>query len=219
MELKHIDPLDIEDLLVKIEDSFNVKIAESELSSIKTFGEFCDYIKLKIPLEHIENCTTQQAYYKLRENITKFLKIDRNNITPATLLVDFLPRKERKLRIKRLEQELGHNLSILRPPYWVTDFLLLLFGVSCITLFFSTFGLIGLVLTIIGLGIADKIGNELDLKTVGELTKKITREHYLNSRRNSNTFNKNEIEKVLTEWFITEFDLDKSKLTRTAKFE
>ncbi len=45
-----------------------------------------------------------------------------------------------------------------------------------------------------------------------------TRENYLKSRRNPNTFNKNEIEKVLTDWFSNDLDLDKSKLTRDAKF-
>ena len=46
----------------------------------------------------------------------------------------------------------------------------------------------------------------------------MTRENYLKSRRNSKTFNKNEIEKVLTDWFSNDLDLDKSKLTRDAKF-
>lgn len=63
-----------------------------------------------------------------------------------------------------------------------------------------------------------KGGNELDLQTVGQVAEKMTRENYLKSRRNPKTFNKNEIEKLLTEWFSNDLDLDKSKLTREAKF-
>ena len=49
-------------------------------------------------------------------------------------------------------------------------------------------------------------------------TEALKRENYLKSRRNSKTFNKNEIEKALTNWFSDDLDLDKSKLTRDAKF-
>lgn len=72
--------------------------------------------------------------------------------------------------------------------------------------------------SIAGLWLANKIGNELDLQTVGQVAEKMTRENYIKSRRNSKTFNKNEIEKVLTDWFSNDLYLDKSKLTREAKF-
>ena len=46
----------------------------------------------------------------------------------------------------------------------------------------------------------------------------MTRENYLKSRRKENTVNRKEIEKILTEWFSDEFDLEKSELTREAEF-
>jgi hypothetical protein len=79
-------------------------------------------------------------------------------------------------------------------------------------------GLFGLVFSIAGFWLTSKIGNELDLQTVGQVAKKMTRENYLKSRRNSNTFNKKEIEKVLTEWFSYDLCLDKSELNRESKF-
>ena len=72
--------------------------------------------------------------------------------------------------------------------------------------------------SIAGFWCTNKIGNELDLQTVGQVAEKMTRENYLKSRRNSKTFNKNEIEKVLIESFSNDLYLDKSKLTREAKF-
>ena len=78
------------------------------------------------------------------------------------------------------------------------------------------FGLAGLGLSIGGLWLAAKTGNELDLTTVGQLVEKMTRENYLASRRNSKTYNKNEIEKIVHEWFSN--DLYLNNLNRESRF-
>ena len=67
-ELKDIDPEDIEDLLVKIEQSFDIKFEGNELVHAKTFGQLCDHITNKIQLLNSADCTTQQAFYKLQIN-------------------------------------------------------------------------------------------------------------------------------------------------------
>ena len=61
--------------------------------------------------------------------------------------------------------------------------------------------MITLCFSIFGMKFADRIGNELNFQTVGQVVKKMTRENYLKSRRNPKTFNREEIEKVLIDWF------------------
>jgi hypothetical protein len=101
----------------------------------------------------------------------------------------------------------------------VTGTLLILLLASIVGLLFKRqIGLSGLAFSIIGLRLANKIGNELDLQTLGQVAEKMTRENYLHSRRNPKTFNKSEIEKVLTDWFSNDLGIDKSKLTREEKF-
>ncbi|MGK0389849.1 MAG: hypothetical protein ACI94Y_002594 [Maribacter sp.] len=227
IKLKNADPDDIDDLITEIEKSFDIKFIGDELIHIQTFGEFSDYIKDKIILDNIDNCTSQQSFYKLRNALNASLGIRIDKITPSTLLVDFLPRKIRKYRIKQIEENLGFNLSILRPPHFVVDFLALLLPFTCFTGLFLCwqYGNLGIWFLIGGLGfsigglmITDKIGNELDLQTVGQLAEKMKRVNYLKSRRNSKTCNKNEIKKVLIDWFSYDLGLDKSKLTREARF-
>jgi hypothetical protein len=218
-ELKNIDPDDISDLLVKVEKSFDIKFGDTELMHISTFGELCDHIANKIQLDNSNDCTSQQAFYKIRDAISSTLQIDNKTISTDFALVDLLPRQSRRSRTKKLEKHLGFKLNILRPPHWVIGTLIIIFLASLIGLYFNwQIGLFGLVFSIAGLWFANKIGNELDLQTVGQVAEKMARENYLKSRRNSKTFNKNEIEKVLTEWFSNDLDLDKSKLTREAKF-
>ncbi len=218
-ELKNIDPDDISDLLVKVEKSFDIKFGDTELMHILTFGELCDHIANKIQLDNSDDCTSQQAFYKLRDAISSTLQIDNITISTNFSLADILPRQSRRSRTRKLEEQLGFKLNILRPPHWVTGTLIVILLSSLVGLFFNwQIGLLGLAFSIAGLRLASKIGNELDLQTVGQVAEKMTRENYLKSRRNSKTFNKSEIEKVLTDWFSNDLDLDKSKLTREAKF-
>ena len=218
-ELKNIDPEDIEDLLVKVETSFDIKFIGDELVHIKTFGQLCDHIANKIQLDISDDCTSQQAFYKLRDVISSTLQIDKKMITTNFSLADILPRQSRRSWTRKLEEQLGFKLNILRPPHWVTTTLVILLLASLVELFFNwQIGLSGLLLSIAGFKFANKIGNELDLQTVGQVAEKMTRENYLKSRRNPKTFNKNEIEKILTDWFSADLGLDKSKLTREAKF-
>jgi hypothetical protein len=216
-ELKNSDPEDIEDLLAKVEKSFNIKFVGNELTGLLTFGDLCDHITNKIQLGHSDNCTTQQAFYKLRKAIST--AIGNDDIRPHTLLSDILPRRHRLSTVRQIENKLGFKLSFLRPRHFVTGAFVILLLVSFIWLFISwKVGLTGLFVSIAGQYIADKFGKETDIKTVGELTEKMTRENYQKSRRDSTTFNRNEIENILTEWFSKDLYVDKSKLTRDAEF-
>lgn len=217
-ELENVDPDDISDLLVKVEKSFNMKFGSTELMHIFTFGELCDHIANKIQLEDSNDCTSQQAFYKLRDAMASTFQIDRKTITTGTTLLGLLPKQSRRSLVKKLEVHLGFKLHILRPPYWASVTLSILLVTSCAALFFNwQIGLAGLVVSNAGLWFAKKFGNILNLQTVGQLAKKMTRESYFKSRRNPNTFNKSEIEKILVDLFSNDLGIDKSKLTREAK--
>lgn len=97
MELK-IDSEDLEQMLLKIEESFDIRFETNELAHVKTYGEFCDAIKDKISLDHSEDCTSQQAFYKLRESIANSTDFERKEITPTTELAEIFLRTSRKIR-------------------------------------------------------------------------------------------------------------------------
>jgi hypothetical protein len=219
LELHNIDPEDISDVLVKAESSFNIKFKKNELAQITTFGQLCDHITNKIQLKHTNDCTTQQAFYKLRDAFAAVLHIDKQKILADTVLAGLLPRKNRRSEIKKTEQHLGFKLNLLRPAHWLSGTLGILFLASLVALFFNwQIGFFGLAGTAAALWLAHKTGKEMEVQTVGELAETITRENYLKVRRNPTTVNKAEIEKVLIDLFCTELSLDKNKLTRQAKF-
>jgi len=219
--LKNVDSYDVDDLLVKVEKSFDIKFGKTELVNIATFGELCDHIAGKIELDHSDDCTTRQAFYKLREAISSTLGIDNRSISPDLPLTDLLPRQNRCAKIAELENHLGFKLNILRPPQWVIYTFLTFCLASLALIIFTSWqvvGVSGLVISIGGLWLARKIGNEFDVRTAGQVVEKMARENYLRSRRNPTTFNRNEIEKVLADLFSNDLGLDRSLFEREARF-
>ncbi|MBD1422620.1 acyl carrier protein [Sphingobacterium chuzhouense] len=216
--LENIDSEDIDDLLTEIEKSFEIFFTDAELSSITTFGQLCDLVMEKIKLENVDGCTTQQAFYKLRNAISVTLEIDQKSISTDLPLTVILPHKERRHRTKKLERYLGFKLNVLSPPDWLITTLMIVFVASVGWLFMDAFiGTLGILLACSGFWFAQKVGKELRVETVGQLAKKITKENYVKSRRNPKTYNKNEVVNLLIGIFSENFGLDKSKLTREAR--
>ena len=219
IELKNIDPYDIEDLLPKIEHSFGIEFFENELNHIQTFGEFCEYIESKIELENTNDCTSQQAFYKLRNALSEILKKDKEKIHPNLLIEKIIPNNNRKEIIKQLEDKLDFDLNIMVVPQWILTILLLMLFGSIITLFFFfKFGFFWIIFTLLCYWISSKFVLVYEFKTLGQIAAKMTRENYLKSRKNPETFNKNEIRKILTDIFSNELFIEKSKLGNEAMF-
>lgn len=218
-ELCNVDPDDISDVLVKVEKSFGFRFGDNELRDVKTFGELCDIITSKIPGENSSDCTTQQAFYKVRNAIAGVLALDKSSLMPDTALQNILPRNIRRQSIKAIDKELGFKTNVLRPKHSITGTLIVILLASFVGLFvFWQAGLIGLVFSIICLPLATKFGNEFDLLTVGHFADKISREHYLKSRRISMTTNKKEIAQKVKDLFIAELGIEESQLKRQSSF-
>lgn len=205
IRLDNIDADAIQDVLGKIERSFGIRFGGEELLHIFTFSGLCELIIKKIGREHREDCTSQQAFYKLRDALCSVLAADRQTITPELQLAALLPKRRRRTNIARIEKELGLRLSILEPPGWVSVSLLLVLLTGFILLFFNwPIGLIALLAAIAGFQVANRTGATLSLKTVGQVAEKMAAENYRQSRRKQETVNRAEIEKVLIELFSEE---------------
>ncbi len=75
-ELKDYDIEDLEDILVRIEESFGISFVDNELAKVTNFGQLSDSIINKIKMRESESCTSQQAFYKLREAIKAEIGIE-----------------------------------------------------------------------------------------------------------------------------------------------
>jgi hypothetical protein len=218
--LTNIDPEDIGDVLLKIERSFNIKFADNELKETKTFGALCDLVAEKVKHNHADSsCTTQHAFYKLRNAINAKNTVDRAELKPQTKLCELFPRDNRIEVVADIENEMGFHMNLLRPKPWIIlSFLVMLLASITVSMVFDIVGYIGMVISITGLILAGKFGKELKVKTLGDLAEKIAREHHNSCRKNASTVNRAEIAGKVRELFANNLSVEPTRLTKQARF-
>ncbi len=216
--LEYADGEDIEDALLEIEQSFGLKFETEDLVSVKTYSEMCDVIRSKIKCGHAEDCTSQQAFYKLRKAISLTIGVEEHRLLPGTLIGKIFPKKNRIKYTKILERNLGMKLSILSIPNWAVVFLAMLTLGILVTFFFNwRLAAFGVVWVVLGFWLGNLFGKEVGEMTISDLVEKMTTTHYLKSRRSPGTVNENEIQKIITRIFCAHLGLEPAELTRDSK--
>ena len=216
-KLDNIDPEDFGDTLLKLEKSFGAKFADNSFKDAKTFGNICDIIESQIILADKDDCTTQQAFYKVRKAIGLTQTFDERNIYPQTKLEDVFPRSSRRKNVKQFQQSSGFSVDILTMKTWLAVTIFVGFILSLITFFFSwQVAVSGLTFFTLFTWTVSKFSKELEILTVGELTEKISRENYSLARRHSGTVNRKEIVKTIQDVFIADHDIEREYLTSNA---
>ncbi|MCR8560926.1 hypothetical protein KXD93_24930 [Mucilaginibacter sp. BJC16-A38] len=219
INLNTIDPADITHMLTKIQHSFDIRFEQEDLNPIKNFSGLCDAVVKKMKLKNADACSTQHAFYILRNAINLSVPADKELIKPQTKLCDIFPRDTRLQVIAEIEKEMGFKMNLLKPKGSVVFIFSLILGASAIGLFFwPVFAAVGLILSVAGLVLAGKFGKEMQVKTLGDLAEKISREHYRNCRKNASTVNHNEVSEKVRELFIRELYLEPVVATRGAKY-
>ncbi len=218
--LDNYEDEDIFDVVVKLEKSFNLKFEKDAFLYVQTFGDLCDIITNNVQGTDSEDCTSQQAFYKVRNAISATQLVDKNSINLDTKLQDIFPRHKRRQKIQELKNELGLPLDILDINSWLGWTIFIGIVASLITFFIKwQLALSGLLFFIAVGWTANKFfAKEFKIKTVRQLTEKIVRENYIDSRRKKGTINRHEILKVIIDTFSTELDIDKAYLTKNDKF-
>ncbi|KFF03262.1 hypothetical protein [Flavobacterium reichenbachii] len=208
----------IEDCIPTIEEMYKFKFEDREIQNVKNFDEFCDLIISKIDFENIESCTSQQAFYKLRNSLIEEKISEKEKIKLETKLTEIFPRKNRINLVKKVENNIGFKLNLLCPPNFIS-YTLIILSVISFTLVFINFklGISGIVISIFGFYLGSRFGREIEIETIKELVEKITLENYLEVRTQKNTVNKSELKNVITNWFVENSGIEKEKLI-TATF-
>ena len=203
----------IEDLIPSIEKMYKINFEENELAELANFDEFCEKIVAKINLENVDNCTTQQAFYKLRKSIVDLGIAEKNELNTETKLKEIFPRKNRRKIVKSLEKNIGFELNLINPPQIISISLFILILVSIVFLFINfKIAILGIIISILGFKLAYRFGKEIEMNSFRELVEKITTENYLNVRSDKNTINRKELKNVMRDWFADNLGIEKSEL-------
>jgi len=219
IKLENYEDEDIGDIVVILEKSFAIKFDQYAFINVRTFGELCDVVESYIQYDHKEGCTKQQAFYKIRAAISETQSIDKSAITLGSKLADLFPRHNRRRQIKIFKKQLGIKVKFLTFPGWLATTLFAGLLCSFIAFFFDwKVALSGTAFFALTITIAEKLGKDLELDTVKDLTEKAVTEYYVEIRRSKLTVNRKEIVAIITDAFSRELSLEKEHLTRDAKF-
>ena len=117
--------------------------------------------------------------------------------------------------MRSLEENIGFELNLINPPQIISISLFVLILVSIVFLFINLkFGILGIIISVLGFKLAYKFGKEIEMNSIRELVERITTENYLNLRRNKNTINRKELKNVLTDWFAENLGIEKNELKK-----
>lgn len=220
ISLHNVDPADIDDVLMKIQHLFGIRFEQEDLEHVKTFGNLCDAVVKKVKDRNAESaCTTQHAFYTLRNAVYATTNVEKEMVKPQTRLAQLFPRDTRLEVIAEVEKEMGFKINLLKPKGSVVATFVAILVISLAGAFFyPAVGGLGAALAIVGLILAGKFGKEMPVKTLGDLAEKISREHYRSCRKNASTINRAEVAEKIKDLFIHDLAFEPSALTRDLRF-
>ncbi|MGL4583197.1 MAG: hypothetical protein ACRCVU_09460 [Flavobacterium sp.] len=210
----------LEEVGFTIEDfvkEYDLPLDPVALLKVRNITELIELLVCTFPQTRTEGCTSQQAFYKFRDAITK--NGGSQDIVPSTLLEEVFPKLNRIENVKEVEEELGFKLSILKPKEYKVLLLWLLFFILVIFIFYQQFLLaaLGIVVLYFFRGIVFANGEEFRVDTVGEVVEKMSRQNYLDCRRERETINEKEIRSIIIYFFTDKLGLTEEEFLN-AKF-
>ena len=121
--------LDGVELILAVEDAFQIHIEDEEAGRVSTVGDLHNLVVGKLYGQDSKRCLTSAAFYRTRRGIVDTLGVDRREIRPSTALEVILPRGSRREKWRCIQAATKLKLPDLRHPGWV-QLVLLTIGVA-----------------------------------------------------------------------------------------
>ncbi|WP_421877354.1 acyl carrier protein [Marinoscillum sp.] len=214
IELHQIDSEDIEDIIIRLEESFGTTFPNDAFKDVQTFGELITAIENNLTAEHSESCTSQQAFYRIRRALEQ-MDLE-HEIKPSLQLASIFPKNNRRSTVRKFIEYLEIDIKLLEPHGFVLAANLVGLLIGIILLFTNTFiGLATTALAIISLRLITKYGTQLRVKNIRELSELLMNEKYRKTR-STPTINRNEIWNIVAS-YLKPYEL--TELKADSKFE
>ena len=109
--------LDTIELVMDVEETFNIKIADEDAQTLETVGDLYDHVIKNVATAPTGKCLTASAFYDVRAALADCGIQDR--FGPSTPLTAVLPRSKRRSFWSNLSRSMGLKLPSLVRPSWV----------------------------------------------------------------------------------------------------
>ncbi len=115
--------LETVELVMEIEQRFDIKLSDAEFSRVRTVGELASLVVSRIPRLN-DTCPTSRSFYRIRRVLVQHSGLERRQIRPTTRLITVFPANSRKLW--RTLSTLDPTFPSLQPSRHLDDGMLLL---------------------------------------------------------------------------------------------
>jgi acyl carrier protein len=120
--------LDIVELVLAVEEEFNLRIPDRDAEQIRTVGHLIDYVQTQVHCGRGAVCLSSRMFYRVRRILTATLGAPRRAVRPAARFEDVVSRHQRRriwqllraeglmlpgLRLSRIAQRVTTALAIL----------------------------------------------------------------------------------------------------------
>jgi acyl carrier protein len=88
--------LDIVELILDVEDSFQIKFSDRDVGAIGTVGDLITHVRSSMQSRRAGHCETSRTFYRIRRHLTDRLALGRKSVRPKGRLEDLIPRDRRR---------------------------------------------------------------------------------------------------------------------------
>lgn len=226
--------LDAVELIMEIEQAFDIQIPDEPASNIRTVGELFDFLVTQIRGEAPSRdvCLSAAAFYLIRRAACDRLHLDRRHIRPSTRLESVVPVENRRAVWADLARSLHLRLpTLVRPSriVWLASGLAILFALVMSVVVAFGFGPAGAVVCLLpALIVSSVTAAELtdssrilfppQCSTLRELAKYVLFHNYAAVSGQVNAWNPDDAWDALKQIIVDELGVRPELVTREASF-
>ena len=107
------DSLDFEDIVISIEKSLNIHFEQNDFEKVRTYADFETVVFSKLNGSETNDCSSQQAFYKLRKLLVENFNVEFEKIKPQTSLEKIFPSKKRYPAIYNSSEWVTFSMYVL----------------------------------------------------------------------------------------------------------
>lgn len=221
--------LEIVELIMRVEEEFEIAIEDEEASYISTVGELHLCILTKLGLAGASGCQSSATFYQMRRALMEIADVSRAAIRPDTPTAPLLPEPNRRAQWKTLSELTGATLPPLERPRVLAKSIGMggaLIGVSSLACVFvspalaASSALTGAVAYVGARKWSDRYATLLPAQcaTVGDLSHAVIKLNYGINLERGPKRSEAEIWEKLREIMVDELDIEPDEITKDAQF-
>lgn len=232
--------LDVVEIIMDIEDAFDISLSNTECGEARTVGELHECIVRKIAAKNPSPagpmrpavCLTTVSFVKLRAAFMSVLGVDRQSLRPDSVVAEVLPREQRQIIWQRLQDVVGFEIPLLKRPQWLKSLIwavvfdITISGVLWMAGFLdlvwaALFGLlllaptVGILLTLLTRPFATNTG--ADFSTLGGLARVMLARNYRRISAQYDSCSPSDIWETLRTILVEQLNVPREDVTRDAR--